>query len=54
MTNPLLFDFTADKSTNSIFVNRQFAAELSLVWAAFTQPKFLTNGELLNPGGQKQ
>ncbi|MDQ6904955.1 MAG: SRPBCC domain-containing protein [Bacteroidota bacterium] len=41
MTNNLLFDFTADKATNTIFVNREFAAELSLVWDAFTKQEIL-------------
>jgi len=37
----LLFDFTVDKATNTIFINREFAAELSLVWDAFTKPEIL-------------
>ena len=41
MNNNLLFDFTADKATNTIFVNREFAAELPLVWDAFTKPEIL-------------
>jgi uncharacterized protein YndB with AHSA1/START domain len=41
MTNSLLFDFTVDKSTNSVFVNREFDAELSLVWDAFTKQEIL-------------
>ncbi len=41
MTNDLLFDFTVDKAKNMIFVNRQFAAELSLVWDAFTKQEIL-------------
>lgn len=39
--NNLLFDFTVDKTTNSVFVNREFAAELSLVWDAFTKQEIL-------------
>ena len=39
--NNLLFGFTADKATKTIFVNREFAAELSLVWNAFTKPEIL-------------
>lgn len=31
MNNNLLFDFTADKVTKCIFINREFAAELSMV-----------------------
>lgn len=41
MNNTLLFDFTTDKSTNTISVNREFAAELPLVWDAFTKPEIL-------------
>jgi uncharacterized protein YndB with AHSA1/START domain len=41
MKNNLLFDFTVDKSTNSVFVNREFAAELPLVWDAFTKQELL-------------
>lgn len=39
--NNLLFDFTVDKATNTVFVNREFAAELSLVWDAFTKQEIL-------------
>jgi uncharacterized protein YndB with AHSA1/START domain len=39
--NSLLFDFTVDKSTNNVFVSREFAAELSLVWDAFTKQEIL-------------
>jgi uncharacterized protein YndB with AHSA1/START domain len=41
MTNNLLFDFTADKATNTISVNREFDAELPLVWDAFTKEEIL-------------
>jgi len=41
MKNNLLFDFTVDKSTNTVFVNREFAAELTLVWQAFTTKEIL-------------
>jgi uncharacterized protein YndB with AHSA1/START domain len=34
-------DFTVDRSTNSVFVNREFDAELSLVWDAFTKKEIL-------------
>ncbi len=37
----LLFDFSVDKSTNMIFVKREFAAELSLVWDSFTKKEIL-------------
>lgn len=41
MKNNLLFDFTVDKTTNTVFVNREFAAELLLVWDAFTKKEIL-------------
>lgn len=39
--NNLIFDFTVDKSTNTVLVNREFAAELPLVWDAFTKQEIL-------------
>lgn len=39
--NDLLFDFTVDKSTKTALINREFDAELSLVWDAFTKPEIL-------------
>jgi uncharacterized protein YndB with AHSA1/START domain len=39
--NNLKFDFTVDKSTKSVLVIREFDAELSLVWDAFTKPEIL-------------
>ncbi len=41
MSSSLPFDFTVDKSTKTVFVNRVFDAELSLVWDAFTKPEIL-------------
>ena len=41
MNNDLLFDFTVDKTTKTVFIDREFAAELPLVWDAFTQPELL-------------
>ena len=41
MKNNLLFDFTVDKTTKTVFVNREFAVELSLVWDAFTKQEIL-------------
>jgi uncharacterized protein YndB with AHSA1/START domain len=41
MKDSLLFEFTVDKATNQVFVNRQFAAELDLVWQAFTTKEML-------------
>ena len=39
--NSLQFDFTVDKSTNTILVVKEFNAELSLVWDAFTKQEIL-------------
>jgi uncharacterized protein YndB with AHSA1/START domain len=39
--NNLLFDFTVDKTTKKVFVNREFDAGLSLVWDAFTKQEML-------------
>jgi uncharacterized protein YndB with AHSA1/START domain len=41
MLNNLLFDFTVDKPAKTVFINREFAADLGLVWDAFTQPELL-------------
>ena len=39
--NNLLFDFTVDKSKKTVFITREFDAELSLVWDAFTKKEIL-------------
>jgi len=40
--NPnLLFDFSVNKDANTIRVQRQFAADLALVWDAWTKPELL-------------
>ena len=41
MDNNLLFDFTVDKSTKTVFITREFDADLSLVWDAFTKQEIL-------------
>ena len=41
MTNTLLFDFTVDKAAKTVFITREFAAELPLVWDAFTKAELL-------------
>ena len=41
MTNNLLFDFTVDKAAKTVFITREFDADLSLVWDAFTKPELL-------------
>ena len=37
MKNNLLFDFTVDKAAKTVFITREFDANLSLVWDAFTK-----------------
>jgi uncharacterized protein YndB with AHSA1/START domain len=37
----LLFDFTVDKATATIHITREFAADLDLVWDAWTKPEML-------------
>lgn len=37
----LLFDFTVDKATATIHITREFAADLDLVWDAFTKADIL-------------
>ncbi|MBA3683281.1 MAG: SRPBCC domain-containing protein [Bacteroidetes bacterium] len=39
--NNLLFDFIVDKTAKTVFITREFDAELSLVWDAFTKPEIL-------------
>lgn len=41
MKNNLLFDFTIDKTIKTVFIIREFDADLSLVWDAFTKPEIL-------------
>jgi len=41
MTNDLLFDFTVDKAAKTVFITREFDADLSLVWDAFTKAEIL-------------
>lgn len=41
MTNNLLSEFTVDKATKMVVIIREFAADLSLVWDAFTKKELL-------------
>jgi uncharacterized protein YndB with AHSA1/START domain len=41
MKNNLLFDFTVDKAAKTVLITREFDADLSLVWDAFTKPEIL-------------
>ena len=48
MKNNLLFDFTVDKAAKTVFITREFDADLSLVWNAFTKAEILD--QLDSPG----
>ena len=39
--NHLLFDFKVDKETKTVYIEREFNAEVSLVWDAFTKQEIL-------------
>ena len=41
MSSNLLFNFSVDKSTNTVLISKEFSAELSLVWDAFTRQEIL-------------
>lgn len=41
MNDNLLFDFTVDKAAKTVFITREFAADLPLVWDAFTKQELL-------------
>ncbi|GAA0188807.1 SRPBCC family protein [Fulvivirga kasyanovii] len=41
MNSNLLFDFTVNKETNTVIINREFDADLELVWEAWTNPEIL-------------
>ena len=41
MNSSLFFDFSVNKDDNTIHVQREFAAELDLVWDAWTKPELL-------------
>jgi len=41
MNTDLLFDFTVDKAAKTVFITREFDAELSIVWDAFTKQEIL-------------
>lgn len=41
MNNNLLFDFTVDKATKTVLVEKEFDADLLLVWDAFTKAEIL-------------
>lgn len=41
MTNDLLFDFTVDKAAKTVYITREFDADPSMVWEAFTTAEIL-------------
>ena len=41
MTKNLQFDFTVDKAAKTVYITREFDAELSLVWDAFTKAELI-------------
>lgn len=41
MKTDLLFDLTVNKATKTVLITREFNAELSLVWDAFTKAELL-------------
>lgn len=41
MKSALLFDFTVDKKNNTVYVKREFAANLELIWEAWTNPEII-------------
>ena len=53
MKTTLLFDFTVDKTTKTVFITREFAAELSLVWDAFTKQEILDQWVAPKPWASK-
>lgn len=41
MTNDLAFEFTVDKAAKTVYITREFDANLDLVWDAFTTAELL-------------
>ena len=41
MKNDLQFDFTVDKPAKTVYITREFDADLSLVWDAYTKQELL-------------
>ena len=40
-TNKLLFEFTVDKPAKTVYITKEFSANLDVVWDAFTKPEIL-------------
>ncbi|OSZ73777.1 ATPase [Chitinophagaceae bacterium IBVUCB2] len=51
--NNLLFDFTVDKAAKKVYINREFDAELDLVWDAFTKAELLDQWVAPKPWSSK-
>jgi uncharacterized protein YndB with AHSA1/START domain len=51
--NDLLFDFTVDKTKKTVFITREFDADLSLVWDAFTTAEILDQWVAPKPWSSK-
>jgi uncharacterized protein YndB with AHSA1/START domain len=46
-------DFTFDKATKTVLITREFDADLSLVWDAFTKPEILDQWMAPKPWASK-
>jgi len=53
MINNLQFDFTVDKAAKTVFITREFDADLSLVWDAFTKAEILDQWVAPKPWSSK-
>src|SRR4029079_13395550 len=53
MKSTLLFDFSVDNTAKAVFVDREFDADLSLVWDAFTKQEILDQWWAPNPWTSK-
>jgi uncharacterized protein YndB with AHSA1/START domain len=51
--NNLLFDFTVDKAAKKVFITREFDADVSLVWDAFTKAELLDQWVAPKPWSSK-
>jgi len=49
MNNNLQFDFTVDKAAKMVYITREFDAEPSLVWDAFTTKELLDQWQAPRP-----
>lgn len=53
MNNNLQFDFTVNKATKTVNITREFAANINLVWDAFTKKKILDQWVAPKPWSSK-